>query len=81
MGETVDDADLVFDTVGGDITAGLVPALAQGGVLVTIAGNPPEAAAAQRGARAELLVARLERRESDSDRRAGGVRGSTGRDL
>jgi NADPH:quinone reductase-like Zn-dependent oxidoreductase len=57
VGETVDDADLVFDTVGGDITAGLVPALAHGGVLVTIAGDPPEAAAEQRGARAELLVA------------------------
>jgi NADPH:quinone reductase-like Zn-dependent oxidoreductase len=57
VGEAVNDADLVFDTVGGDSTAGLVPALAQGGVLVTIAGDPPTEAAKERGARAELLVA------------------------
>jgi len=57
VGETVSGVDVAFDTVGGDTTAGLVPALAEGGVLVTIAGNPPEEAAKERGARAELLVA------------------------
>jgi NADPH:quinone reductase-like Zn-dependent oxidoreductase len=56
VGEAVSGADIVFDTVGGDTTAGLVPALAEGGVLVTIAGEPPAAAAAERDARAELLV-------------------------
>jgi NADPH:quinone reductase-like Zn-dependent oxidoreductase len=57
VGEAVSGADVIFDTVGGDTTAGLVPALAGGGVLVTIAGNPPEEAAQERGARAELLHA------------------------
>jgi NADPH:quinone reductase-like Zn-dependent oxidoreductase len=56
VGEAVSDARVVFDTVGGDNTARLVPALAEGGVLVTIAGPPPEDAARERGARAELLV-------------------------
>jgi NADPH:quinone reductase-like Zn-dependent oxidoreductase len=56
VGEAVSNADLVFDTVGGNTTAGLVPALAKGGVLVTIAGEPPADAAADRGARAELLI-------------------------
>jgi NADPH:quinone reductase-like Zn-dependent oxidoreductase len=56
VGETVNGADVIFDTVGGDTTAGLVPALAEGGVLVTIAGAPPEEAAQERGARAELLI-------------------------
>jgi NADPH:quinone reductase-like Zn-dependent oxidoreductase len=55
VGEAVSDADLVFDTVGGGTTAGLVSALAEGGVLVTIAGDPPEEAARERGARAEHL--------------------------
>lgn len=50
-------ADVVFDTVGGDTTATLVPALGEGGILVTIAGTPPEEEARARGARAELLVA------------------------
>jgi NADPH:quinone reductase-like Zn-dependent oxidoreductase len=49
-------ADVVLDTVGGETTATLVPALREGGVLVTIAGAPPEDEARTRGARAELLV-------------------------
>lgn len=57
VGEAVAGAaDLIFDTVGGETTATLVPALAEGGVLVTIAGAPPEEPARERGARAELLV-------------------------
>jgi NADPH:quinone reductase-like Zn-dependent oxidoreductase len=59
VGEAVSGVDVAFDTVGGETTAGLVPVLAEGGVLVTIAGNPPEEAAKQRGARAELLIASL----------------------
>jgi NADPH:quinone reductase-like Zn-dependent oxidoreductase len=56
VGAAVSDADLVLDTVGGETTAALVPALRSGGILVTIAGPPPEQAASERGARAELLI-------------------------
>jgi len=52
----VSDVDLAFDTVGGDTTQSLVPTLREGGVIVTIANAPPEDAARERGARAELLV-------------------------
>lgn len=50
------EVDVVFDTVGGDVTPSLVPALREGSVIVTIASAPPEQEAAERGARAELLV-------------------------
>ena len=50
------DVDLAFDTVGGGTTQSLVPTLREGGVIVTIANAPPEDAARERGARAELLV-------------------------
>ena len=53
-------ADVVFDTVGGETTASLVGAVAEGGIIVTIAGAPPTAAAAQRAARAELLISRTD---------------------
>jgi NADPH:quinone reductase-like Zn-dependent oxidoreductase len=56
VGEAVSGVDLAFDTVGGETTQSLVPAVREGGVLVTIANAPPEEAARQRGARAELLV-------------------------
>jgi NADPH:quinone reductase-like Zn-dependent oxidoreductase len=56
VGEVVNDADVVLDTVGGDTTASLVPAVRQGGIIVTIASAPPEEAARERGARAELLI-------------------------
>ena len=52
----VSDVDLAFDTVGGGTTQSLVPTLREGGVIVTIANAPPEDAARERGARAELLV-------------------------
>jgi NADPH:quinone reductase-like Zn-dependent oxidoreductase len=55
VSEAVQDVDVAFDAVGGETTASLVPALRTGGVLVTIANAPPEQAAAQRGARAELF--------------------------
>jgi NADPH:quinone reductase-like Zn-dependent oxidoreductase len=54
--EAVSDIDAAFDAVGGETTASLVPTLREGGILVTIANAPPEAAANERGARAELLM-------------------------
>lgn len=56
VGEAVSGADLALDTVGGDTTASLLPAVREGGILVTIAGAPPEDAARERGVRAELHV-------------------------
>src|SRR5205823_9950576 len=56
VADVVSDVDLAFDTVGGDTTQSLVPTLREGGVIVTIANAPPEDAARERGARAELLV-------------------------
>jgi NADPH:quinone reductase-like Zn-dependent oxidoreductase len=56
VGEVVGDADVVFDTVGGETTQTLVPTVRKGGVLVTIAAAPPETQAAERGFRAELLI-------------------------
>ena len=56
VAEVVSDSDVTFDTVGGDTTQSLLPTVRRGGILVTIAGAPPEDAARERGARAELLV-------------------------
>lgn len=56
VAEAVSGVDVAFDTVGGETTESLVPVLREGGILVTIAGAPPEDAARERGARAELLV-------------------------
>jgi NADPH:quinone reductase-like Zn-dependent oxidoreductase len=56
VGESVSDVDVAFDTVGGETTQSLIPTVREGGVLVTIAGAPPQEAAAQRGVRAELLI-------------------------
>ena len=52
----VSGVDLAFDTVGGDTSEQLLPTVREGGVLITIAGAPPEQAARERGVRAELLV-------------------------
>ncbi len=52
----VSDVDVAFDTVGGETTTTLLGALREGGVIVTIAGAPPEQAAAERGVRAQLLL-------------------------
>jgi len=52
----VSDANVVLDTVGGDTTMTLVPALGEGGTIVTIASRPPEDAAAERGGSAVLHV-------------------------
>ena len=56
VGEAVSSADIAFDAVGGDTTASLLPAVREGGILVTIAGAPPEEAAREREVRAELMV-------------------------
>jgi NADPH:quinone reductase-like Zn-dependent oxidoreductase len=56
VSEAVSGVDVVFDTVGGAGTESLLPVLREGGILVTIAGAPPEAAARERGVRAELLI-------------------------
>src|SRR4051794_17363124 len=56
VADAVTGADLAFDTVGGDTTESLLPAVREGGILVTIAGAPPEDAARERGVRAELVV-------------------------
>jgi NADPH:quinone reductase-like Zn-dependent oxidoreductase len=56
VASAVSDADVVLDTVGGDVTATVVPTLREGGVIVTIASAPPEDAAAERGGRAVLHV-------------------------
>ncbi len=56
VAESVSDVDVAFDTVGGDTTQSLLGTLREGGTLITIAGAPPEQAAKERGARAELLV-------------------------
>jgi NADPH:quinone reductase-like Zn-dependent oxidoreductase len=56
VGESVSGVDVALDTVGGETTQSLLPTLREGGVLVVIAGAPPEEAAAERGARAELLI-------------------------
>jgi NADPH:quinone reductase-like Zn-dependent oxidoreductase len=56
VSEAVSGVDVAFDTVGGETTQSLVATLREGGVLVTIANAPPEEAARERGARAELLV-------------------------
>jgi NADPH:quinone reductase-like Zn-dependent oxidoreductase len=56
VGEVVSEVDVALDTVGADTTTALLPAVREGGMLVTIAGAPPEEAARERGVRAELLI-------------------------
>jgi NADPH:quinone reductase-like Zn-dependent oxidoreductase len=56
VASAVSGVDVAFDTVGGETTASLLPAVRRGGVLVTIAGAPPEAEAQAREVRAELLI-------------------------
>ncbi len=56
VAEVVSGVDVAFDTVGGETTQSLLPAVREGGILVTIAGPPPEERAKERGVRAELLI-------------------------
>ncbi len=60
--EAARNADVVLDTVGGDVTEKALATLKRGGILVTIAGPLPEHQAAALGVRA----ARVSRRESDA---------------
>jgi NADPH:quinone reductase-like Zn-dependent oxidoreductase len=55
VAEAVSGVDVAFDTVGGQTTETLLPALREGGILVTIAGAPPADAAQERGVRAEVF--------------------------
>jgi NADPH:quinone reductase-like Zn-dependent oxidoreductase len=48
----VHDVDVVFDTVGGEVTARSLSSLRKGGVLVTVAGPVPEERARELGVRA-----------------------------
>ena len=58
VAEIVSGVDVALDTVGGETTESLLPTVREGGILVTIASAPPEEAARERGARAELHVTR-----------------------
>jgi NADPH:quinone reductase-like Zn-dependent oxidoreductase len=57
VAQAVVDVDVVLDTVGGETTESLVPTLAEDAILVTIAAAPPEEAARERRARAEVFGA------------------------
>jgi NADPH:quinone reductase-like Zn-dependent oxidoreductase len=56
VAEAASGVDVAFDTVGGVTSAALLATVRRGGVLVTIAGAPPEDAG-ERGVRAELFSA------------------------
>jgi len=56
VASAVSGVDVAFDTVGGETTASLLTTVREGGILVTIAGAPPEREALEGGVRAELLV-------------------------
>ena len=57
IADAVQDVDLVLDTVGGDAFASGWPALKRGGTFVTIAGQPDEAQARERGVQAARFSA------------------------
>ena len=54
VADAVSEVDVAFDTVGGEVTESLVPAVRDGGVIVVIASAPPEEAAKARGIRTVL---------------------------
>jgi NADPH:quinone reductase-like Zn-dependent oxidoreductase len=56
VAEAASGVDLAFDTVGGETTHKLLSAVREGGILVTIAGSPPQDAARERGTRAEHMI-------------------------
>ena len=79
VAEAVSGVDLAFDTVGGETTEALVPAVREGGILVTIAGNPPEDAARARGRARRAAGDEHELRAARTHRRARrGRRGARG---
>jgi NADPH:quinone reductase-like Zn-dependent oxidoreductase len=63
VAEVVHDVDVAFDTVGGEATEALVSTVREGGVIVVIASAPPEAQAAERGVRSELLSMTVEQQQ------------------
>jgi NADPH:quinone reductase-like Zn-dependent oxidoreductase len=56
IAEAAQGVDLAFDTVGGENALAMLPAVRDGGVLVTIAGAAPQDQAAERGIRAERMI-------------------------
>lgn len=85
VGEAVSGVDVALDTVGGDTTASLLPAIREGGMLVTIAGAPPEEAARERGVRRRAArdepEVRAARADSRARRKPRGARGDRGGDA
>jgi NADPH:quinone reductase-like Zn-dependent oxidoreductase len=57
--DVVHDVDVVFDTVGGQALAGVLPTLKRGGTLVTIAGQPDESKASELGVHAARFSAQV----------------------
>jgi NADPH:quinone reductase-like Zn-dependent oxidoreductase len=58
VSDVVSGVDLALDTVGGATTESLLAVVRAGGVLIVIAGAPPEEAARERGVRTELVLMR-----------------------
>lgn len=56
VSELVREVDVAFDTVGGGVTASLIPCMREGGTLVTITGAVPEQEAAQAGVSAQMMI-------------------------
>jgi NADPH:quinone reductase-like Zn-dependent oxidoreductase len=56
IADAAHDVDFAFDTVGGGNALAMLPSVRDGGVLVSIAGAPPEEEAAKRGVKAERLI-------------------------
>ena len=54
--DVVDEVDLVFDTVGGDLLERSISVLREGGRLVSVASEPPQEEAAERGIRAAYFL-------------------------
>jgi NADPH:quinone reductase-like Zn-dependent oxidoreductase len=64
--DVVKDADLVFDTVGGETLDRSYAAAKQGGIVVTIAGRPDEEKAKAHGVRATGMSSTGKRHELDA---------------
>jgi NADPH:quinone reductase-like Zn-dependent oxidoreductase len=57
VAQVAQGVDLAFDTVGGAVGETLLPAVRDGGILVSIASMPPEEAARERGVRTAIFSA------------------------
>ena len=79
VADAVSGVDVALDTVGGATTTSLLPALREGGTLVTIA-YPPEAASARAPPVDQAAHHETKRRAARADERAGRIRGGAGRD-